>query len=137
MTDAYTGGCACRAIRYEIKAEPVQANDCQCRQCQHQTGAGHGSYLAFFGAEKSLEGEASTWDVTGDDGTLKRCAFCPICGSPVYITFPDMPDVFVIRAGSLDDPGRYQSQMVLWTAAGHGWDHLDPAVRKFERMPPK
>ena len=36
MSDAYTGGCACGAIRYEISAEPVFMNDCQCRDCQQQ-----------------------------------------------------------------------------------------------------
>jgi hypothetical protein len=22
-----------------------------------------------------------------------------------------------------------------WAAAGHGWDHLDPALPKFDKMP--
>jgi len=47
-----------------------------------------------------------------------------------------MPDIFVIRAGSLDDPGRYRAEMVFWTEMAQRWDHLDPAALKFERMPP-
>lgn len=137
MTKPFTGGCACRAIRYEIRAEPVSHAACQCRQCQRQTGTGHGCYLTFVGAEVALEGKASTWEVTGDGGTVKRCAFCPTCGSPVYLTVPAAPDVFVVRAGSLDDPGRYRPQMVLWHAAGQDWDHLDPAIERFARMPPR
>ena len=31
MSEAYTGGCACGTIRYEITAEPIGMNDCQCR----------------------------------------------------------------------------------------------------------
>jgi hypothetical protein len=34
MSEPYAGGCACGAIRYEIAAEPMAANDCQCRDCQ-------------------------------------------------------------------------------------------------------
>ena len=34
MSEAYTGGCACGAIRYEISGEPMVSNDCQCRDCQ-------------------------------------------------------------------------------------------------------
>ena len=30
MSEAYTGGCACGAIRYEISAEPLVMNDCRC-----------------------------------------------------------------------------------------------------------
>ncbi len=47
MSDAYTGGCACRAVRYEIRGAPVFQNHCQCRDCQYKSGTGHGSYLTF------------------------------------------------------------------------------------------
>ena len=47
MSDAYTGGCACGAVRYEIPGEPIVMNHCQCRDCQRRSGTGHGSYLTF------------------------------------------------------------------------------------------
>ena len=47
-----------------------------------------------------------------------------------------MPDLFTIHAASLDDPGRYEPQMVTYTVRGHAWDRLDPVVPKFEKMPP-
>ena len=47
MSEAYTGGCACGAIRYEISDEPMVMADCQCRDCQRKSGTGHGSYLTF------------------------------------------------------------------------------------------
>lgn len=49
MSEAYSGGCACGAIRYEIPAEPMVMHDCQCRDCQRRSGTGHGSYLTFPG----------------------------------------------------------------------------------------
>jgi hypothetical protein len=49
---------------------------------------------------------------------------------------PAKPDIFTIRAASLDDPGRYRPQMVFYTLRRHAWDHLDPDPQKFERMPP-
>ena len=51
MSKAYTGGCACGAVRYEISGEPMFSNDCQCRDCQHKSGTGHGSYLTFAVAQ--------------------------------------------------------------------------------------
>ena len=136
MDQVYAGGCACGAIRYEIAGAPVSMNDCQCRQCQRDSGTGHASYLTFVGAAVTLGGAPSAWDFTGDGGTVKRRAFCPDCGTPVYMTFPAAPEVFVIRAGSLDDPRRYRAEVVYWTETGHPWDHLDPVAVKFERMPP-
>src|SRR5271168_3055253 len=63
MSAAYTGGCACGAVRYEISAEPIFMNDCQCRDCQRTSGTGHGSYLTFPSrAQVKLAGEATRWD---------------------------------------------------------------------------
>ena len=138
MSDAYTGGCACGAIRYEINTDPVAMVDCQCLDCQHKSGTGHSSYLAFIGRSSiKLEGEASQWDLVADSGNVKTRAFCPTCGSPVYVTFKAAPDVIAIHAGSLDDPSRYKPQLVTYAVRGHAWDHLDPALPKFEKMPPR
>jgi hypothetical protein len=137
MSKSYTGGCACGAIRYEISAEPMMSNDCQCRDCQHTSGTGHGSYLTFpRRADVKLTGKATQWNVAGDSGNVKTRGFCPACGSPVYLTFAAAPELFTIHAASLDDPGRYKPQMVTYAVRGHSWDRVDPALRKFEKMPP-
>jgi len=137
MSDAYTGGCACGAVRYELAAEPLVMTDCQCRDCQRKSGTGHGSYLTFAGRNNvTLEGQATHWDIKGDSGNVKTRAFCPTCGSPVYLTFAAMPDLFTVHAASLDDPARYRPQMVLYGVRGHAWDKVDPALPKFDRMPP-
>jgi hypothetical protein len=136
MSMAYTGGCACGAIRFEIAADPLFQNDCQCRDCQRKSGTGHGSYLTFPRQGVTQTGEAKAWDITGDSGHVKTRAFCPTCGSPVYMTFSAMPEVFTVHAASLDDPGRYQPQAVTYAVRGHAWDFLDPALPKFEKMPP-
>ncbi len=136
MGKTYTGGCACGDIRYEIPGDPLAMNDCQCRDCQRASGTGHGSYLTFPSRSGvTLEGKATHRDVVGDSGNVKTHAFCPTCGSPVYLTFAAAPDLFTVHAASLDDPGRYQPQMVAYAVRGHGWDRLDPALPKFNRMP--
>lgn len=132
----YTGGCACGAIRYEISGEPVFQNDCQCRDCQRKSGTGHGSYLTFARGGVKHSGNATLWDLVGDSGNIKTRAFCPACGSPVYMTFAAMPDVFTVHAASLDDPGRYKPQAVTYAVRGHAWDFLDPELTKFDKMPP-
>ena len=136
MSQAYTGGCDCGAIRYEINGEPIFVNHCQCRDCQHMSGAGHGSYLTFVRDGVKLEGEAARWDTVADSGNVKTRAFCPTCGSPVYMTFAAAPGVFTVTAGSLDDPGRNQPQVVTYAMRGYVWDYLDPAIAKFETAPP-
>lgn len=136
MNKPYTGGCACGGIRYHIAAEPLAMIDCQCRDCQQESGTGHASHLVFRREGVTLTGEAALWEMVADSGNRKSRAFCPTCGSPVSMTFAAMPDLVTIRAASLDDPGRYQPQMVTYAMRGHAWDHLDPALPTFERMPP-
>ncbi|MES2959303.1 MAG: GFA family protein [Pseudomonadota bacterium] len=136
MSEAYTGGCACGAIRFEIGAEPLFQNHCQCLDCQRKSGTGHGSYLTFDRRGVTQTGQARHWDLVGDSGNVKTRAFCPTCGSPVYMTFAAMPDVFTVHAASLDDPGRYKPQVVTYAVRGQAWDHLDPALPRFDRMPP-
>jgi hypothetical protein len=137
MSEPYTGGCACGAIRYEIAAEPLFMNDCQCRDCQSRSGAGHGSYLTFPSAGvKMLTGEATRWDIVADSGNVKTHAFCPVCGTPVYLTFAAMPDIFTVHAASLEDPGRFRPQAVTYRIRGHAWDRIDEALPQFEKMPP-
>lgn len=136
MSQAYTGGCACGAIRYRISGVPIFSNDCQCRDCQHRSGTGHGSYLTFARADlQDLNGEATHWDVAGDSGNIKTHCFCPACGAPVYLTFSAAPENFAIHAASLDDPTLYKPQAVTYHVRGYDWDHLDPALTKFDKMP--
>jgi hypothetical protein len=137
MNEAYSGGCACGAIRYEIASEALAMVDCQCRDCQRKSGTGHGSYLVFPRANVKLTGEAKHWDLVADSGNVKTRAFCPRCGSPVYMTFAANPGVFTVHAASLDDPGRYKPQLVTYRVRGYAWDHIDPSLPSFDRMPPR
>jgi hypothetical protein len=138
MSEAYTGGCACGAIRYEIPTKPLVMNHCQCRDCQRKSGTGHGSYLTFADKKSvKLDGKAAHWDIIAGSGNVKTRAFCPTCGSPVYMTFAAMPDLFTVHAASLDDPSRFKPDVVMYGMRGYAWDGIDPALTKFETMPRK
>jgi hypothetical protein len=84
-----------------------------------------------------LKGEAKHWDIVGDSGTVKTRAFCPTCGSPVHMTFAAMPDLFTVHAASLGDPSRFKPQVVMYGVCGYAWDHIDPTLPKFDKMPPR
>src|SRR3569832_659993 len=105
MSRTSIGGCACGAIRYETAREPIFENHCQCRDCQKRSGTGHGSYLTFAGrAGMTIKGEAKSWRVAGDNGNAKLHAFCPTCGTPVYLTFAASPNKNTKHTASQDDP---------------------------------
>jgi hypothetical protein len=83
----------------------------------------------------AITGEATHWQVAGDSGNVKVHAFCPVCGTPVFLRFAAMPDLIAVPAGSLDEPGRFDPQVLTYRVRGLAWDAVDPALQAFERMP--
>src|SRR3982074_2427907 len=115
MSKAYTGGCACGAIRYEISDEPMFMNDCQCRDCQRKSGTGHGSYLTFPSRiSVKLKGEAKHWDIVGDSGNVKTHALSPTGGPPLYRPLGSIPILSPGNPATFDDPSLYKPQMVTY-----------------------
>ena len=135
MSPAYTGGCACGAIRYEISAEPMFMNDCQCRDCQHKSGTGHGSYLTFPRAGREAHRRGDALGHRRRQRQREDARLLPHLRLAGLLTFSAMPDLFTVHAASLDDPSRYKPQVVTYAVRGHAWDHLDPALPKFDKMP--
>lgn len=136
MTKLYAGGCACGALRYETRGEPIFQNHCHCHDCQKRSGTGHGSYLTFPDRTgMTITGEAKTWGVTADNGDEKRHAFCPTCGAPVYLTFPARPHLIAIHATSLDDPSQFTPQAITYAIRALAWDTVDPSLQAYARMP--
>jgi hypothetical protein len=136
MPTTHRGGCRCGAIRYEIAAEPMFAGQCQCLDCQHETGGGHASFMAFPADAVKLTGTPRFYELKADSGNQVQRGFCPTCGSPVVGCSSGMPHMTTIPAGSLEDPGVFKPGFVVYTSRGHAWDRVDPALPSFPKMPP-
>ena len=132
----YTGGCACGAVRYEIAADPVLSWKCQCRDCQRASGTGHGSGVGFPKAAVRMTGTLKFYEVRAASGNIAGRGFCPICGAWVASTTSGFPDLAIVTAGSLDEPGKFAPQLVCWASSGHAWDDVAQGLPKYEKMPP-
>ena len=136
MSNAFSGRCLCGAISYKCDAEPVIAGHCHCVDCRRSSGTGHGSHLGVPAAAVTIDGETRTYDAPADSGNTVSRHFCPTCGGAIYSTNSGMPDLFFIRASSLDDPEVFQPKIVVYTSRAASWDYMDPALPGFETMPP-
>ena len=130
----FTGGCMCRAIRYECSVEPMMMGNCHCRDCQQATGTAFAAAMLVLRDAVTITGDVKYYDITGDSGSIVSRGFCPHCGSRLF-SKPPIPEFMGIMAGSLDDPSWFQPEADLYTASAQPWDYLNPDLPKFVKFP--
>jgi hypothetical protein len=136
ITTPFWGGCACGAIRYESRAEPVMMLHCHCRDCQRSSGGPFSSFVIVpTEAFKLLQGSLRFHDSPSHAGGKTYRGFCADCGSPILARQDSNHDIIAIRTANLDDPSWFSLQVDVWTSDAHPWDQMDPALKKFEKYP--
>jgi hypothetical protein len=136
MATTSTGGCVCGAVRYEISADPVMSANCYCRDCQRSTGGAMASVLVVpKSAFRLTKGELKYHTVEGESGKNVSRGFCASCGAPVTTQLGVMPDVMVIKAGSLDEPARFKPTMNIYLSSAQPWAPIAQGLQNFDKMP--
>lgn len=136
MANTSTGGCACGAVRYEISADPVMSANCYCRDCQRSTGGAMASVMVVpKSAFRLTKGDLKYHSVVGESGNKVGRGFCASCGAPVTTQLGAMPDVMVIKAGSLDEPARFKPTMNIYLSSAQPWAAVAPGLKNFDKMP--
>ena len=131
-----TGGCLCKAVRYEITSAPITARACWCRLCQY-LGAGSGTVNAVFKKDTvTVTGQLSDYTDIADSGTHMHRLFCPTCGTAVFSTAEERPQFMVVRVGTLDDPEVAKPAMTIWTAQAPSWACISETLPQNEGQPP-
>jgi hypothetical protein len=131
-----TGGCLCKAVRYEIAAEPIAARTCWCRLCQY-IGAGSATVNAAF--QKSaitISGEVRDYRSVADSGSVMHRSFCPVCGTHLFSEAEPRPHLIFVRAGTLDDPEIARPLATIWAAEAPSWACFDESIPRIEGQPP-
>ena len=134
---AFQGGCACKAVRYEVSADPMAVMNCHCRACQYASGGGYTTAVVVpRGTLKITKGVAKGYTSTGDSGGKVTRSFCAECGSPLF-SEPEAAPFQVVKAASMDDPSALEIRGALYTSEAQPWAHIDPAKPQFPKMPPR
>jgi hypothetical protein len=136
MVAPFQGGCVCKAVRYEVSAEPIAVMDCHCRDCQYASGGSHTTAVVVPAAAfKLTRGTPHRYVSVGDSGRPVARNFCGNCGSPLFSEPPGNVMV-VVKAGSLDHPGWLNVAGAIYTQSAQPWAHIDPTKMRFDKMPP-
>jgi hypothetical protein len=112
-----TGQCLCGGISYEVEIpeKSIYEGLCHCRDCQRHTGTAFASSMMVTKAGMALKGELKFYGKETDKGTVMERGFCPDCGSNVLCRSDAWPELYVLAAGSLDDPSLYHPKINIFT----------------------
>lgn len=117
--------CHCGQLRLEVDGDPFVVSICHCLACKRRTGSAFGMQAAFAPPQVEIHGRYATHRRISDEADEKPhdFHFCPECGSPVFYTEPDEPDLVVVSVGSFADPtfpapteSGYDSRRFAWLA---------------------
>ncbi|MEP7209933.1 MAG: GFA family protein [Alphaproteobacteria bacterium] len=132
----YTGGCQCGAIRFEALSDPLFAGHCSCRDCQMASGTGHSTIVAFPKDAVKVMGTTTKYVAPGGSGQPVTREFCPRCGSRLFSHREEGQGELMVSASALDDPSIVTPQVAIFQRSAQPWDHVNPALPKFDTTPP-
>lgn len=131
-----TGRCLCGATAYRLTAEPLMIYACHCTDCQKRSGSAFGlSMWVPRGALEVTKGDAELHTSTTEDGRLRQVRTCAACGVRLWSEPQKLPDIAIVRAGTLDDTSWVHPVAHLWTRSAQPWFVFPPGVPRYETQP--
>ena len=119
--ESYSGGCACGAVRYDVRQSPVHVFYCHCTDCQRETGGPFATEIYVRRESLSVTGEMNAYSVIGDSGKAVTRKFCRTCGAPIVTEFEAEPLFVCVKACSLDDASWLKPEFHLYVKSKQSW----------------
>ncbi len=130
------GGCYCGALRYEAAGEALLKMQCHCRECQYITGGG-GNLTMGVAKDGFTYTKGSPVAYRRDD--LEQPVtreFCGACGTPINSRSPNVPDMVLLKIGSLDKPEVFgQPQAAIYVSDKYDHHVIADGVTQFDKLP--
>jgi hypothetical protein len=130
------GGCHCGYVTYEATIDPERIAVCHCSDCQTFSGSAFRTG-APAGKEhfRILTGEPRIYVKTAESGAKRAQAFCPKCGTHLYATAADDPQVFSIRTGTARQRDLLIPRAQIWCRSAQAWAMDLGPMRQFPTQP--
>ncbi len=134
MPVPFSGGCLCKAVRYECTSLPTRVYYCYCKDCQKAGGGPFASCIAVPSTSVTVtQGQPKAYTVTANSGYKLSRKFCGACGSPLFTEAERFPDSFIIKIGSMDDPTWLTPTVHIWTDSAWPWIHVEDDLPRFAK----
>lgn len=122
--------CSCGQLRVSVSGPVRRVSICHCLACQRRTGSPFGQQARFDAETVEIHGRATEWIRHAEDGGEARIyRFCPECGSTVYYTFEQSPEIVAIPVGAFADPEFPPPTRSVHGSRRHDWIALPDTIR--------
>jgi hypothetical protein len=128
------GGCHCGMITYTAEVDPEKVGICHCTDCQTLSGTAFRVSVAATKENFQLKGEPKIYVKTAESGAKRAQAFCPECGTPIYATAAENPQVFNIRLGTARQRDVLRPKAQGWYRSAREWVNDLPSMPRFEKQ---
>lgn len=81
---------------------------------------------------KLTSGQPKIFVDTAASGNKLYRAFCPDCGSAIYSQREKMPEMMILKVGSLDESNEMKVVMNVWMKSARAWLHIDRKIESHE-----
>lgn len=131
-----TGGCYCKQVRYEADGDSIFKIQCHCRECQYISGGSAnvsiGMPRAGFRYTKGQPKQFQREDL--ENGVVRE--FCGNCGTSLTSNPQGMPDLVIIKVGTMDHPEEFGApEMAIYTCEKQSFHHIPEGITAFEKFP--
>ena len=117
------GGCACGAVRYRLKREPMFVHCCHCTSCQRETGSAFVINALIESNEvETLEGAPEPVMTPSESGRGQQIWRCPTCEVALWSNYGGATDILrFVRVGTLDQLGKIEPDIHIYARSKLPW----------------
>lgn len=116
-----TGQCHCGAISFTALIDPRRVIVCHCSDCQQFSGAPFRAVLPTPAGQVVIKGKAKHYVKVAASGNRRAQAFCGECGTHLYATEADEPQVMNLRLGCVNERAQLVPTVQIWGDSAMPW----------------
>lgn len=136
MAPPYAGRCFCEAVQYRITQVPLTLYACHCTDCQKRSGSAFG--LSLWVNRPAIEvthGDAALQISSGHDDRLRHDRVCLQCNTRLGSEPESLPQLAVVRPGTLDNTSWLRPVAHVWTKSAQPWFEFPEGVVRYATQP--
>jgi len=128
------GGCHCGKITYTAEIDPERVGICHCTDCQTLSGSAFRVSVAATKENFEIKGTVKVYVKTAESGAKRAQGFCADCGTPIYATAANNPQVYNIRLGTARQRDVLRPKGQGWYRSARSWINDLVSIPRFEKQ---